>query len=104
MAIYQLFHKLYALVFEELRMLLDAAIQRHAHLPGARKHFRIFDRDVVLKDIAADGRVAFDDVERVTVKIAGAIEPCLAVERVDIDHEGVSLPWSARPAHPCVGG
>src|SRR5690349_2620780 len=52
-AIHQLFDKLYALVFEELRVFLHAAIERHAHLPRARKDLWILDGDVVLQHVAA---------------------------------------------------
>ena len=58
----------------------------------------------VLQHIAADRRIALDDVQRLAVKIAGPIEPCFAVERVHIDDQRVAFPSAARPPHPRIGG
>ena len=60
-AIHQLFNKLHALEFQELGVFLRAAIERHAHVPRARKNLRILDGDVILQHVAADRRIALDD-------------------------------------------
>src|SRR5687767_8057994 len=103
MAIHQLFDKFYALVFEELRVFLRAPVERHAHLPRARKDLWILDGDVVLQYVAADRRISLYDSKGVAVEITRAIEPRLAVEGIHVDDERVSFPPATGPTHPGVG-
>src|SRR6476659_519926 len=100
----QLLHELDALVFEDRRVLFEAAIQRHADLPGSGKDFRVFDRRLVHQVRAVDGRVTFDHVKRLAVEISGAVEPRLIVEAGDVDDQRVTLPVPARPSHPRIRG
>ena len=48
------------------------------------------------------GRVALDDVQRVAVIIARAIEPGLIVETGHVDDQRVAFPAAVRPSHPGV--
>ena len=73
--VHQLLRELDALVFQELRVLLEPAVERHAHLPRTREHVRILDRRLVLDHVRRERRVALDDVQRVAVIVAGAVEP-----------------------------
>src|SRR5438105_2081105 len=47
MSIDHLLGELDALELQQLRILFDMAIERHAHLPGSRKYFRILDGRLV---------------------------------------------------------
>ncbi len=77
-------------------------VQRHAHFPGPRKYFRIFDRGLILEDIRADGGVALDHVQRLAMEIAGTIKPGLIVKARHIDHQRVALPMAVRRSHPAI--
>ncbi len=52
--------------------------------------------------IRSGRRVALDQVQRIAVEIARAIEPGLLVEIDDVDDEGVAFPVATRIAHPPV--
>src|SRR5689334_12372536 len=56
-AVHQLFDELDALELHQLRVRLDAAIQRHGDLPRPRESVRIFDRRLVPDVIGAAHRV-----------------------------------------------
>src|SRR5262245_24071231 len=83
----QLLGERHALELEELNLLFHPSIEREADLPRPREHLRILDGGFVHQVIRADGRVALDDVERVAVKIPGAIEPRLAAQAGHVDDE-----------------
>src|SRR5713226_79968 len=53
-SVHQLFNELHALEFQELRVLFQAAIERHTHLPRSRKYLQIFDSDLVQQGVGAD--------------------------------------------------
>src|SRR5687767_5842324 len=95
----QLFDKGLTLEFHQLNIALHPAIEREADLPGPRKDLRIVDGRLVPQVVRAHGRQAFDDVRGVAVKVAGAIEPVIAVQPGDIDDERVALPRATRPPH-----
>ena len=67
---------------------------------GRVNTFGILDRGLVLDVIAVGRRVALDDVQRVAVEVAGAIEPGLIVEVDHVDDQRVAFPAAARIAHP----
>src|SRR2546425_8083044 len=89
-----------ALVVQELEILLLVTIEDHAHIPRPREHLWIFDGSGVIDVIRIDQRVAFRDVERIAVEIAGPVEPGLVVEMDHVDHERVALPAAARISEP----
>ena len=80
MPIHELFRELHALEFQQLSVLIQPAIERHAHLPGSGKHFRVFDGDFIGKGVRAEGRVALDHMQGVAMKIPGPVKPSLVVD------------------------
>jgi hypothetical protein len=69
-----------AFIFEQLKILLDMAVEHEIDRPGLSKDLGIFDRDVVTDMVGIDEAVMLDEVQRVAVKIAGMVEPRLIVE------------------------
>src|SRR5207244_12929256 len=76
----QVFRERHALEFHELDVLLHASIERHADLPGSCKHLRVLDRGFVQQMVRTDGRIAFDHMKSVTMKVPRPIEPGLRPE------------------------
>jgi len=74
MAIDKLFRKLYTLEFQKLRVLFDATIERHTHLPRPRNTFESSIVASYMSGVRAAGRVAFDHMQGVTVEISRPIE------------------------------
>src|SRR5262245_42046925 len=99
MAIDYLFCELYTLELQKLRIPFDTTIERHAHLPRPRKHFRVFDRDLVEKRVRAAGSVPFNYMQGVAVEIPCPIEPALVVEPRHINHQCVPFPAARGPTH-----
>ena len=58
-----------AVPLHHFEVLVDDAIERHAHLPWPREHVRVLDGRFVLNVIAVDGGVALDDVHLLGVEI-----------------------------------
>src|SRR5262245_28490147 len=77
---------------DELRVLLHAAINRQADLPGPREHVRVFNRRVVLEMLRARRGDALDHMQRVAVEVAGAVEPREIVEASGVDDQRLALP------------
>jgi hypothetical protein len=63
MPVHELFDELHAFEFHHLSILIQPTIDGHAHLPGSRKHLRIFDGDFVGEGVRAEGRVPLDHVQ-----------------------------------------
>src|ERR1700681_207689 len=103
LAVEQLFGKLHALEIEELCILFSVAIQRHADLPGLRKHRRILDGGFVIKVVRIDAGEALDYVQFVAAEIAGPVEPSQAVQARDIDHQSLTFPVAVIGSHPGIG-
>src|SRR5262245_18091415 len=68
-AVEQILGVLHAPELQDLRVPLDASVERHAHLPRPGEDFRILDDDVVLEVMRAHGSVALDHVKRVAVEV-----------------------------------
>src|SRR5262245_22753213 len=100
----ELFGEGHALELEQLHVLLHASIQREADLPWTREDVGILDGRLVHHVERTRRRIALDDVERFAVIVAGAIEPCLFALSRHVDDKSLTLPSSARPSHPRVGG
>ena len=83
-------------------VLFLTTIKRHADLPRPREDLRILHRRFVDDDVGARAHVAFDDVQRLAVEVAGAIEPALVVEAGDVDDQRLAFPTSDRLTHPRV--
>src|ERR1700682_5776138 len=64
---------------EELCILFGVAIQRHADLPGLRKHCRVLDGGFVVKVVRIDAGEPLDYVQLVAGEIARPVEPGQAV-------------------------
>src|SRR5712691_11727056 len=104
LAVYQFFHKLYALEIQKLRVLLLTPVERHGHLPGTREDLRVLDGRLVRDHIRAGARVTLHHVERVAMIIPGPIEPGLVVHSGYVDHQRVAFPVADRLPHPGVDG
>src|SRR3954470_8677894 len=102
LAVHQFLDEFDALEVEQLRVLLDAAVERHADLPRPRESLRILDRRFVGNDVRAGAREPLDDVQLIAVEIAGAIEPGLIVEALGIDDEALAFPLADRLSHPRI--
>src|SRR5881394_2984870 len=90
--IQELLGEFYTSEFQKLSVFLESAVEGHADLPGAREHLGVFDRGLVLNHVGPGRRISLDDVKRVAVKVPGAVEPRLIVERRHVDHQRVSFP------------
>src|SRR5690606_30503861 len=88
-----------AVVFEKLRIRLDAPVERHTDRPRLREHDRIVDRGLVLHVILVDQREALCDDHLAAMEVAGTVEPRSIVVRVDGDDEGIALPTAVGPSH-----
>ena len=97
--IHQLFGELHAFEFQELSILFETAIERHAHLPRPRKYLRVLDRDFIGKGVPAEWSVAFHHVQFIAMEISGSVEPGLIVETGYVDDERIPFPV-ARPNAP----
>ena len=64
MAVHQLLGELDALVLDELRVLLETAVERHADLPRPRVQLRILDGRFVAASRRGRRRVPLDDMQR----------------------------------------
>src|SRR5438094_80901 len=69
-----------ALVLENLEILLETAIQRHADLPRPGEHLWILDDGFVLQMVRAERRVPFDDVQLLAMEVPRFVKPRLVVE------------------------
>src|SRR5436190_14152184 len=92
LSIHQFFNELDALEIHELRVLLLPSVKRHGHLPGPRKDFRIFDNGFVSDPVRTRSCIALDNMQLITVKISGTIEPRLVIESLYINHESFAFP------------
>src|SRR5579862_187037 len=97
-----IFCEFYALIFEQLGVLVDYPVERHADLPRPREYFRIFDGRFVIQMVLINRSDAFVHLQLITVKITGAVEPALVDEIARIDDEGFAVPFAVRPAHPRI--
>src|SRR5579872_5787229 len=104
MSIDHLLGELDALELEQLRILLDVAIERHAHLPGSSKNLRILDGRLVKQSIRTACGVAFDHVQRITVEISCPVEPGVFVEAGHVHYQRLAFPTGHRPSHPTWRG
>src|SRR5579862_9814233 len=104
MSVYDILGVWDALVFEQMRIRLDMAIERHADFPGSREYARVLNRSLVVNQVRAPTRITFDNVQSAAVKVAGTIQPGLIVKPGYVDHERISFPASHRPTHPAIGG
>src|SRR5262245_3807432 len=91
-SVQELFDEFDAAILHELRVRLQAAIQRHGDSPRAGKGLRILDRHLIVDGVWADRREALDQVQRVAMEIPGPVEPVLAVEVRHIDDQRVPFP------------
>src|SRR5688572_29017432 len=83
------------LVFQDLHVLLRTPVERHAHLPGSREHFRVLDGDFVQQLVRPDACIALHHVQGGAVEISRPVEPCLTVEIGHVDDERVTFPGTA---------
>src|SRR5438034_5605657 len=100
----ELFDKLHAAVFEKLRVGFQATVERHRDFPWARKDFRILDRHLVMYGVTRNRREAFNQMQGVAVKVAGPVEPVLAVETGHVDDQCIAFPAADRMTHVGIVG
>src|SRR6185295_19544158 len=62
-----------ALVFQQLGVLIDPAIERHTHGPRPREDFGILHGRLVRNVIRTRKRVTLHHVQRIAVEIAGVV-------------------------------
>src|SRR5204863_469593 len=98
----QLLDELDALEFHQLRVPLDAAIQREADLPRLRERIGILDRRLVHQVILRDARVTLGDLQFRRREIARAIEPGLTIHAGRGDDERLAFPAAHRLPHPGI--
>src|SRR5271163_4019231 len=79
-SVHELLDEFVAAELEELDVRLGATIERHGDLPRPREHLGILDRHLVPDDVRRPLREALDEVQRIAVEVAGAIEPGAIVE------------------------
>ena len=70
MTIDNIFREFDALEFQDLCILLDPAIQRHADLPRPREYIRVFDSGFVVQMIRPHRRDSFHIVLFIAVEIS----------------------------------
>src|SRR5437762_8335806 len=90
----------HAVVFHELHVLLESAIERHADFPWPREHFGILDRRLVRDVVRIDPSVALHHVQLIAVEISRSIEPGFVIEIGHIDNQCLAVPMAAGPTHP----
>src|SRR5262245_47854084 len=91
-----------ALVVEQPEVRFGVPVEHEVDGPRPREYLRVLDRGRIADVIAIGERVALDDVQRVAVEVADAIEPRLFVEVVGVDDQRVAVPLAAGIAHPPV--
>src|SRR5687768_3112559 len=85
-----LLHEKAGHVIEDPDVRFLPAVQHHTHLPWPGEDFQVFDRDFVVDVVGTRHRIALNQMQRLAVKIAGAIEPRLVREVDGIDDECVA--------------
>src|SRR6187397_2111033 len=91
-----------ALVLEETRLRLLAAVEHRLHVPRPGEHLRVLDGHAVADVIGTLGREALDHVQLLGMEVAGAIEPGLVVEVHRVHHQRVAVPSTTRVPQPPV--
>src|ERR1051326_6531423 len=111
----KLFNILRALEFQNLRVLLHAAIERHADLPGPSVNVGIIECGFVGDVSCVRQRIPFDHMQGRAMEISGSVKPApdrrLTLskrgrinERRVVDDERIALPMAVRPSHPRLDG
>src|SRR6266516_3461099 len=100
----ELFDKLHAAVFEKLRVGFQATVEGHRDFPWAHRDLRILDRHLVMYGVTCNRREAFNQMHGVAVKIAGPVEPVLAVETRHVDDQCIAFPAADRMTHVGIVG
>jgi len=95
-----LFRELHALVLHQPRIRFASPIERHAYRPRFGEDLRVIDQRLILQRVRVDRGVAFGDLQRVAVMVAGAIEPRLFPLVGDLDDQRLAVPAADRPSHP----
>src|SRR5437773_11392877 len=75
MSVDQFFHELDAFELHKLHIPVDAAVQRHADLPWARKDVLVLYSRLVVQPIGTGCGDALDDMQFITMVIADPVEP-----------------------------
>src|SRR5262252_3046110 len=93
-SVHELLGEFVAAEFEQLNVRLHATIERHGDAPRPREDFGVFDRRFVPDDVGRPQRESLDHVQRVAMKVAGAVEPAPVVEIGHVDNQRVTVPPS----------
>ena len=103
-SVHELLDEFVAAKLEKLHVRFHATIDRHGDPPWPRVDLGVFDRHFVPDDVGRHQLEALDQVQRIAVKIAGAVEPAAIVEIGHVDDQSVAVPPSDRVAHPRIVG
>src|SRR3989304_3095705 len=88
------------LVFQDLRVLLLAAVERHAHLPRPAEDFGILDGGLIQDVVGSGASVSLHHMKSFAVIVPGAVKPGLVREMDYVHHQRLSLPAGARVPLP----
>src|SRR6195256_3180867 len=91
MPIHELFDKFDTLELEHLGVLFQTPIERHADLPGPRKHLRIRDGGFVVQRIWTARRVAFDHAQSIAMVVSGPVKPGILLQARHVDDQRLAL-------------
>src|SRR5262245_58857919 len=100
-AVHELFDELDAAVLEQLRIWLQPSIERHRELPRFGEHVWILDGHLVVDRVLRDGSEALRHMQRLTMIVAGPVEPVLAVELRYVSDQRIAFPPTDRMSHIC---
>jgi hypothetical protein len=89
-------------VIQQLEVLFFVPVDDQIDLPWPGKDLCVFDGRFIVDVVGIEKRVAFDDMQGITVKVASPVELGLIVEISDIDGESVSVPVRSGVAKPPI--
>src|SRR5262245_8008333 len=92
----------HALVLQQLRILVDQAIERHLDRPWPGICQRIVERCFIPDVVRVEKREPFSHFQLVAVMITGTIQPSVSVEPGRCNDQDIALPGSVGPAHPRI--
>src|ERR1700722_15091532 len=91
-----------AVVFNDLNVRFQTAIEQHLDAPRPRVHFGIFKRGSVANGVAVNEAPALHQMQLVAIEVPYAIQPRFPVEIGHVHHQGVALPVATRVPQPEV--
>src|SRR6516165_5532757 len=99
MAVDQFFGERHTFELQELRVPVQAPVQGKTHFPGTRENSGVLNGGFVLDEVGTGRRIALGYMQRIAMKISGAVEPCFVVKVGYNDDQSVPIPMPDGPAH-----